>query len=146
MHLLVASLISLAMSGCTVIISTGVFTDALSSNNVQIVAAVSAHGATLDTVTARTTNTGARPVFIPRCGDAPLLLTQQFVNGTWIDGANAACSATDAANPIELDPGLTLVTVKVFAEPGRFRLVTTVGDGEDFSNSSRSTSNSFAVR
>jgi hypothetical protein len=140
-----AALISLAMSGCTVIISTGIFSDVSTTHGVQIIAAVSSHNTVLDTVTARLTNTGARAVFIPRCGSGPLLLTQQFVNGGWTDAANAACPAGDGLNPIELDPGLTLVTVKVFTEPGRFRLVTTVGESEDFSNSARSTSNSFAL-
>ena len=140
-----ASLISLALSGCTLIITTGVFSDVTSSSGVQIIAAVTAHGTTRDTVTAHVTNTGARAVFLPRCGSGPLLLTQQFVNGTWIDGANVACPAGEAVNAIELDPGLTLVTIKVFAEPGRFRLVTTVGETEDFSSSARTTSNSFAL-
>ena len=133
------------MSGCTVIISTGIFSDVSTTHGVQIIAAVSSHHTVLDTVTARVTNTGARAVFIPRCGSGPLLLTQQFVNGGWTDAAIAACPAGDGLNPIELDPGLTLVTVKVFTEPGRFRLVTTVGESEDFSNSERSTSNSFAL-
>jgi hypothetical protein len=140
-----ASLVALAMSGCTVIISTGIFTDVSTTHGVQIVAAVASHGAELDTVTARVTNTSARAVFVPRCGPGPLLLTQQFVNGTWIDVANAACPAGDALYPITLDPGLTLVAVKVFTASGRFRLVTTVGATEDFSSSGRSTSNSFSL-
>jgi hypothetical protein len=142
---LAASLISLAMSGCTVIISTGIFSDISTTHGVQIIAAATSHHAAVDTVTARLTNTGDRAVFIPRCGTGPLLLSQQFVNGKWIDGTNAACSAADALNPITLDPGLTLVTVQLFTEPGRFRFVTTVGETEDFSNSARSTSNSFAL-
>lgn len=133
------------MSGCSLIITTGIFSDVSSSSGVQIVAVVAAYGTTFDTVTARVTNTGARAVFIPRCGSAPLLLAQRFVNGTWIDAANVACPAGESAYPIELDPGLTLTAVKVFAEPGRFRLVTTVGQTEDFSSSARSTSNSFAL-
>jgi hypothetical protein len=144
-----ASLIWLSMSGCSVIITTGVFSDAVSSNGVQIIAAVTsavtAHGAAFDTVTARLTNAGARTVFIPRCGSAPLLRAQQFVNGSWIDTANPACPIGGAANAIALDPGRTLVTVKVFAEPGRFRLMTTVGDSEEFSNSANSLSNAFAI-
>jgi hypothetical protein len=142
-------LISLALSGCTVIISTGIFSDVSTSHGVQIVAAVgtqfTAHGAALDTVTARVTNTGARAVFIPRCGPGPSLLKQQLVNGRWTDVANEACAAGAAPDPIQLDPGLTLVAVKVFTESGRFRLVTTVGDSEDFASSARSTSNSFAL-
>ena len=140
-----ASLIALAMSGCTVIISTGIFADVSTTHGVQIIAAVASHGTTLDTVTARVTNTGDRAVFVPRCGTGPLLLTQQFVNGKWIDVANAACPAGDALSPITLDPGLTLVAVKVFTESGRFRLVTTVAETEDFSSSARSTSNSFSL-
>lgn len=147
MHLITAaSLVSLAMSGCTVVITTGIFTDVASSSGVQIVAAVTAHGSMLDSVTARVTNTTAHSMFVPRCGAAPLLLAQQFVNGTWIDAPNGACPAGSALGPIELDPGLTLVTVKVFTDPGRFRLVTTVDDSEDFSSAMRSTSNVFAVR
>src|SRR5690349_13297644 len=134
------------MSGCSVIITTGVFSDVSSSSSVQIVAAVTAHGSALDSVTARVTNTAARAVFIPRCGSGPLLLAQQFVSGAWIDAPNAACPAGSALNPIELDPGLTLETVKVFTDPGRFRIVTTVAESEDFSSATRSVSNSFAVR
>lgn len=141
----VASLITLALSGCSVIITTGIFSDVSSSHGVQIVATVTTHGAELDTVTARVTNTGARTVFIPRCGSAPLLLTQQFINGSWLDGANAACTAGDALYPIKLDPGLTLVTVRVFTNSGRFRFVTTVAESDDFSDGARSTSNPFAL-
>jgi len=141
-----ASSIALAMSGCSVIITTGIFTDVASSSGVQIVAAVTAHGSTLDSVTARVTNTADRAVFIPRCGSGPLLLAQQFVSGNWIDAPNAACPAESALDPIQLEPGLTLVTVKVFTSPGRFRLVTTVAESEDFSSGARSASNAFAVR
>jgi len=134
------------MSGCSIIITTGIFTDVASSGSVQIVATVTAHASTLDSVTARVTNTAAHTVFIPRCGSGPLLLAQQFVSGTWIDAPNAACPAESALSPIQLDPGLTLVTVKVFTNAGRFRLVTTVAESEDFSSAARSASNSFAVR
>ena len=140
-----ASLISLALSGCTVIITTGIFSDASTSHGVQIVAAVATHGAALDTVTARVTNTGARAVFVPRCGSGPLLLTQQLVNGTWTDGDNPACPPSSAFSPIQLDPGFTLVAIRVLAQSGRFRFTTTVGETEDFRNSARTTSNSFAI-
>ena len=140
-----AALISLALSGCSVIITTGIFSEVSSSHGVQIVAAVSSHGASVDTVTARITNTGARGAFIPRCGSAPLLQTQQFSSGTWIDAADATCPAGGALNPIELDPGATIVAVKLFSASGRFRLVTTVGESDDFSQSARSTSNPFAI-
>jgi hypothetical protein len=140
-----ASAISLALSGCSVIITTGIFSEASTAHGVTILAAVTAHGTTLDTVTARVSNTGGRAVFIPRCGHDPLLLTQQFVNGAWINGESAACDAADALMPITLDPGITLVTVKVFTTSGRFRFVTTVGESEDFSSSARTTSNAFAL-
>jgi len=143
---LAASLISLALSGCTVIITTGIFSDVSATHGVQIVAAVATHGAVADSVTARVTNTGSHAVFVPRCGSGPLLLTQQFVNGTWADSDNPACPPSSALSPIQLDPGFTVVAVRVLAQPGRFRFVTTVGDSEDFSNSARTTSNSFAVR
>ena len=142
---LAASLVSLAMSGCTVIISTGIFSDVSTSHGVQIVAAVSSHGAELDSVTARVTNTGGHAVFVPRCGSAPLLLTQQFVNGAWVDRETPACPASSAFSPIQLDPGFTLVAVRVFTQSGRFRFATSVGETEDFNNSARSTSNAFAL-
>lgn len=142
---LAASVISLALSGCTVIISTGIFSDVSSTQSVRIVAAVSAHGNALDSVVARVTNTSARAVFVPRCGSAPLMLTQQFVNGVWTDGENPACPPSGVLSPIQLDPGFTLVAVRVFVQPGRFRLVTSVGETEDFSNSAQATSNSFAI-
>ena len=88
--------ISLALSGCSVIITTGIFSDVSTSHGVQIVAAVSAHCTALDTVTARVTNIEHRAVFVPSCGSGPLLLTQEFVNGAWTDGENAACDAADA--------------------------------------------------
>lgn len=140
-----ASLISLSLSGCTLVITTGIFSDVSSTHGVQIVAAVAARGATMDTVTARVTNTGARAIFVPRCGRAPLLLAQQFVNGAWLDDDNAACPSGDALNPIELDPGVTIVSVKIFTSRGRFRLVMTVGESEDFHNSAQTTSNAFAL-
>jgi len=142
---LAASVLSLALSGCTVIITTGIFSDVSSSSGVQIIAAVSSHSAALDTVTTRVTNTSAHAVFIPRCGSAPLLSTQQFVNGAWSDADNPTCPATSALSPIQLDPGLTLVAVSVLTQAGRFRFVTTVGESEDFSNSARATSNSFSI-
>ena len=142
---LAASVLSLALSGCTVIITTGIFSDVSSSGGVRIVAAVTAHSAALDTVTARVTNTGARAVFIPRCGSGPLLSRQQFVNGAWSDADNPTCPAGSALNPIQLDPGLTLVAASVLTQAGRFRFITTVGESEDFSNSARATSNSFAI-
>ncbi len=146
MHMITAaSALSLAMSGCSVIITTGVFTDVASTSGVQIVAAVTSRGSMLDTVTARVTNTTARSVFIPRCGNDPLLLTQQFTSGRWVDAPNAACPSGSALNPIELDAGLTLVAVKIFTVSGLFRLVSTVGGSEDFSDGARTTSNSFAV-
>ena len=142
---LAASVLSLALSGCTVIITTGIFSDVSSSGGVQIVAAVTAHSAALDTVTARVTNTSARTVFIPRCGSGPLLSRQQFVNGAWSDADNPTCPAGSALSPIKLDPGLTLVVASVLTQAGRFRFITTVGDSEDFSNSARATSNSFSI-
>lgn len=140
-----ASVISLALSGCTVVISTGIFSDVATTHGVQIVAAVATHHGAVDSVVARVTNSSARAAFVPRCGSEPLLLTQQLVNGTWMDGDNPACPAHSALGPIQLDPGFTLVTVKVLAQSGRFRFVTTVGETEDFSNSARTTSNSFAI-
>ena len=142
---LAASIVSLALSGCTVVITTGIFSDVASAHGVQIVAAVATRGSLLDTVTARVTNTGERTVFIPRCGTDPLLETQQLVNGSWIDSANPACPPGDGLNPIALDPGLTLVAVRVVAEAGRFRFITTVGKSEDFGESTRAVSNSFAI-
>jgi hypothetical protein len=142
---LAASVLSLALSGCTVIITTGIFSDASSSSGVQIIAAVTSHSAALDTVTTHVTNTSARAVFIPRCGSAPLLSTQQFVNGAWSDADSPTCPASSALSPIQLDPGLTLVAVSVLTQAGRFRFATTVGESEDFSNSARATSNSFSV-
>ena len=142
---LAASLISLALSGCTVIITTGIFSDVSTSHGVQIVAAVTAHGSAVDTVTARVSNTSTRAVFIPRCGSGPLLLTQRFVSGSWTDAENSACPASSTFSPIQLDPGGTLVAVKVFDTPGRFRFVTTVGQSEDFTDGARSTSNAFAL-
>jgi hypothetical protein len=140
-----AYLVSLALSGCSVIITTGVFSGVSSARSVEIIARVSAHGESVDTVTARITNVSGRAVFVPRCGSVPLLLPQQFVNGAWVAGNYPACSALDALAPIELDPGFTLVAVHVFGSSGRYRLVMTVGETEDFSTSSQSTSNSFAV-
>jgi hypothetical protein len=142
---LAASALSLILSGCTVIITTGIFSDVSSSHGVQIVAAVTSHSAALDTITARVTNAGADAVFIPRCGSGPLLLTQQFVNGVWSDAENPTCPAGSAVSPIQLDPGLTLVAVRVVTQTGRFRFVTTVGQSEDFSQSTRATSNSVAI-
>lgn len=142
---LAASVLSLALSGCTVIITTGIFSEVSSSHGVQIVAAVSTHAAAVDTVTARVTNTSTHAVFVPRCGSDPLLLPQQFVNGSWTDGDNPACPASSALSPIQLDPGFTLVAVRIFTRPGRFRLVMSVGETEDFANSARATSNSFAI-
>ena len=142
---LAASLIAVALSGCTVIITTGIFSGVSTSHGVQIVAAVSSHGAALDTVTARVTNTSTRGVFIPRCGSGPLLLKQQFVNGAWTDGDSPACPATSTLSPIQLDPGFTLVALAVFSQPGRFRLVTSVGETEDFGDSARTASNTFEI-
>jgi hypothetical protein len=72
-------------------------------------------------------------------------LTQEFVNGTWTDSERAACPASGALLPIELDPGITLVTVRAFTSTGRFRFVATVDESKDFSNSSRTASNAFAI-
>jgi hypothetical protein len=141
-----ASLVALAMSGCTVIISTGIFTDVSTTHGVQIVAAVASHGTTLDTVTARLTNTGDRAVFVPRCGSQALLRAEELMNGTWTRTSEAACPAHDAASRIELDPGATVVAIHVFAATGRFRLVATVSHDEDFSDGSSVASNSFQVR
>jgi hypothetical protein len=99
-----ASAISLALSGCSVIITTEIFSGVSTTHSVIIVADVTAHGSTLDTVTARLTNTSSHSVFIPRCGLAPLLLTQKFVNGAWSDDENAACDAADSLTPITVDP------------------------------------------
>lgn len=140
-----ASAISLALSGCSVIITTGIFSDVSTTHGVLIVAAVATHGTALDTVTARVTNTSTRALFVPRCGTGPLLLTQKLVNGAWIDVENAACDAADALQPIELDPGFTLVTVKAFTTGGRFRFVTSVGETRDFSTSAQTASNTFAL-
>ena len=141
----VTHLVSLALSGCTVIITTGIFSDVVSTNGIQIIAAVATHNARSDTVTARITNTSDRAVFIPRCGSEPLLFTQQFVNGAWTDSERPACPASGALLPIELDPGITVVTVRVFTATGRFRFVATVDDSKDFSTSARTASNVFAI-
>jgi hypothetical protein len=143
---LAASLISLAMSGCTVIISTGIFSDISTTHGVQIIAAVASRATTVDTVTARLTNTGDRAVFVPRCGSQPLLLAEELVNGAWTRASEAACPPADAAARIELDPGSTVIAVHVFAASGRFRLVATVAKNEDFSDGSSVASNSFEIR
>jgi len=139
-------LISLAMSGCTVIISTGIFSDISTTHGVQIIAAVASHSATFDSVTARLTNTGDRAVFVPRCGSQALLLAEELVNGTWTRVSEAACPSRDATLRIELDPGSTIVAVRVLPAPGRFRLVATVATNDDFSNGLRVVSNAFEIR
>src|SRR5262249_22251449 len=54
------------------------------SHDVAITARLGGRGPSGDTVTLHIANGGTGTAYFPQCGNQPLLLTQQFVNGQWI--------------------------------------------------------------
>ena len=71
-------------------------------------------------------NTGVYSVFVARCGDGPLVLVEQFVDGAWQEGPTPDCAPTTASGPIELASGATISADRAFAEIGRYRMSVTV--------------------
>lgn len=111
------------------------------SQNVSIVATVGTRTAAGDSVTIHIANGGSDTAYVPRCGSAPLLLTQQFVNGVWTGGVqNFMCVAPTAPGPIQLVPGSSVDIVRVL-QPGRYRMTVSVGSSNDLSNATIVVSN-----
>jgi hypothetical protein len=111
------------------------------SQNISIVATVGARTADGDSVTIHIVNGGSDTAYVPRCGGAPLLLTQQFVNGVWAGGVqNFMCVAPTAPGPIQLLPGSSVDIIRVL-QAGRYRMTVSVGSSADLSNATIAVSN-----
>jgi hypothetical protein len=96
-----------------------------------------------DSVALHFVNTGSAPAYLPRCGSEPLMLTQQFVNGVWTGGVqNFMCVAPAAPGPVQLDPGASLVLIRIL-KPGRYRMTATTTNLADLSNPVPLVSNTF---
>ncbi len=99
-----------------------------------------------DSVTIQITNVGTRLEFFSRCGSAPLLLVQQFVDNVWTGGVqNFMCVAPTAPGPVPLAPGESITLVRVLSVQGRFRFVTPVGEAEDLSDATQTASNGVDI-
>jgi len=107
---------------------------ALSAAGVSIIGTVTGRSAAGDTVALRFVNSGPATAYIPRCGADPLVLTQQFVNGTWTGGVqNFMCIAPSAPGPVQLNPGTSVTVIRV-VQAGRYRMTTSVATQADLSN------------
>jgi len=106
----------------------------ISAAGVAIIGVVTGRSAAGDTVALRFVNSGPDTAYIPRCGADPLVLTQQFVNGTWIGGVqNFMCIAPSAPGPVRLDPGASVTVIRV-VQAGRYRMTASVATKADLSN------------
>lgn len=113
---------------------------------VRFTATVGGTGADGDSVFVDVANASGTPIFLPRCGAQPLILTQEFSNGVWLGGVqNFACVAPTAPGPISLAPGEHVTTLRIFAAPGRFRFIVSVATAKDPSDGAPMTSNAVDV-
>jgi hypothetical protein len=111
-----------------------------------LTAKVGGRGASGDTVFVDVANLGTTSAFIERCGDDPLVLTQQFSNGVWTGGIeNISCVASTEPGPVKVAPGAHLLVVRVFASPGQFRFLARVAKLPDLSDAAPVTSNSVDI-
>jgi hypothetical protein len=107
---------------------------AISAAGVAISGTVTGRSAAGDTVALRFANSGPDTAYIPRCGADPLILTQQFVNGSWIGGVqNFMCIAPSAPGPVQLNPGATVTVIRI-VQAGRYRMTASVATKADLSN------------
>jgi hypothetical protein len=107
---------------------------ALSAAGVSIIGTITGRSAAGDTVALRFVNSGPETAYIPRCGADPLVLTQQFVNGTWIGGVqNFMCITPSAPGPVRLDPGASVTVIRI-VQAGRYRMTASVATKADLSN------------
>lgn len=134
------------MAACTASVSVGTL-DGFPAHGVEMVASVHSHTSAGDSVTIRITNVGPRVAFMNRCGAEPLLLVQQFVNGTWTGGVqNFMCLAPSAPGPVRLAAGESITVVRVIGIAGRYRFTSPVGEMEDLSDATQTFSNAVDVR
>jgi hypothetical protein len=118
-----------------------------SAHGIEMVAGVQGHTSAGDSVTIRITNVGSRTEFLSRCGAEPLLLMQQFVNSVWTGGVqNFMCVAPAAPGPVRLAPGETITVVRILSIAGRYRFTTPVGEMEDLSDATQTSSNAFDIQ
>ena len=111
-----------------------------------LTAKVSGHSADGDSVVVDVANLGTTALFLDRCGDDPMLLIQQFVNGVWTGGIESiSCVTSTEPGPVKLAAGAHLSVVRVLSTPGRFRFLARVATLPDLSDIAPVTSNAFDI-
>lgn len=107
---------------------------------------VSGHSADGDSVLVDVANLGTTALYLDRCGDGPLILLQQFVNGVWIGGIeNISCATSTEPGPIKLAAGAHLPVVRVLGAPGRYRYLARVATLPDLGDIVPVMSNPFDI-
>ena len=115
-------------------------------SGVAITATVTNRGSFGDSVVIHIANAGPGPAYLPRCGSGPLLLAQQFTNGTWTGGVqNFMCLTPSAPGPIALTAGASLDIVRVMDVSGRYRFIVSVAEDTALSTAVTATSNAFDI-
>jgi hypothetical protein len=115
----------------------------VTSHDVAITTRLGGRGPLGDTVTIHIANAGTSAAYFPQCGNQPLLLVQQFVNGQWIGGVqNFMCVASVVPGPVIVPPGGALDVVRVY-QPGRYRVSVSVASDFDLSDPTPALSASF---
>jgi hypothetical protein len=113
--------------------------------SVTATATVGGQSAAGDTVFLDLTNTGATTAFFPRCGNEPLVLTQEFVNGVWVGGVQNFACVTSTSSAFALAPGAHIRVLRLFSASGQFRFMTNCATVPDLKDTSPCFSNPFDV-
>lgn len=134
--------LAVSAAACSSDLRSGV-TGPVGSNGVAITTRIGGRGSSGDTVTIHIANGGTANAYLPQCGNAPLLLTQQFVNGQWIGGVqNFMCLASIEPGPVIVPAGGSVDVVRIF-QPGRYRVSVAVATDFNLSNPTPALSGAF---
>jgi hypothetical protein len=140
--LLVAAGLALSAAACSRDLTSGM-PGPVTSHDVAITTRLGGRGPIGDTVTIHIANTGTSAAYFPQCGNQPLLLTQQFVNGQWIGGVqNFMCLSSVVPGPVIVPPGGALDVVRVY-QPGRYRVSVSVASDFNLSDPTPALSAAF---
>jgi hypothetical protein len=130
--LLVAGL-ALSAAACGSDLTSGM-PGPVTGHDVAITTRLGGRGSFGDTVTIHIANGGMGAAYFPQCGNQPLLLTQQFVNGQWTGGVqNFMCLSSVVPGPVILPPGGSVDIVRTFPT-GRYRVSASVATDFDLLN------------
>jgi hypothetical protein len=98
------------------------------------------------TMRATARNLGVRSVFLVRCGDVPLVLSERFENDAWHEEPAPDCAPSTASGPIVLESGASISADRAFGTIGRYRMSVMVDSSSFMTTTVRVWSLRFDIR